>query len=51
MIDLFDLIKKQYFISKEDCYIRKEEMIIFLNENNIKYDFCFFNEIIRVTFQ
>lgn len=38
MIDLFDLIKKQYFISNEDCYIRKEEMIIFLNENNIKYD-------------
>ena len=38
MIDLFDLIKKQYFISKKNCYIRKEEMIIFLNENNIKYD-------------
>ena len=38
MIDLFDLIKKQYFISNEDCYIRKEEMITFLNENNIKYD-------------
>ena len=38
MIDLFDLIEKRHFLTYNDCYMGREEMLAYLAENHIKYD-------------
>ena len=38
MIDLFDLIEKRHFLTYNDCYMEREEMLAYLAENHIKYD-------------
>ena len=38
MTDLFDLIEKRHFLTYNDCYMGREEMLAYLVENHIKYD-------------